>query len=94
MVQGLPPKERELDLLLMRQKRRRVYQGGYIRFANMIYRGEYLAGYAGAEVILRYDPRDITSVLVYQPQGSNDVFLARAPHAQNLETERLSLARR
>lgn len=91
MAQGVPPAERELDLLLMRQHRRRVYQGGYLRFANLIYRGEYLAGYAGAEVVLRYDPRDITTVLVYQPQGASDVFLTRA-HAQNLETERLSLA--
>jgi putative transposase len=87
----VPPEERELDLLLMRQNRRRVYQGGYLRFANLIYRGEYLAGYAGAEVVLRYDPRDITTVLVYQSQGASDVFLTRA-HAQNLETERLSLA--
>lgn len=91
MAQGIPPSERDLDLLLMRQHRRRVYQGGYLRFANLVYRGEYLAGYAGAEVILRYDPRDITTVLVYQSQGQSDVFLARA-HAQNLETERLSLA--
>ncbi len=91
MAQGKPPDERELDLLLMRQQRRRIYQGGYLRFANLIYRGEYLAGYAGAEVVLRYDPRDITTVMVYQPQGTTDVFLARA-HAQNLETERLSLA--
>lgn len=91
MARGVPPEERELDLLLMRQSRRRVYQGGYLRFANLIYRGEYLAGYAGAEVVLRYDPRDITTVLVYQPQGAHDVFLTRA-HAQNLETERLSLA--
>ncbi|MEO1146693.1 MAG: Mu transposase C-terminal domain-containing protein [Cyanobacteria bacterium J06638_22] len=91
MAQGVPPEERELDGLLMCQHRRRVYQGGYIRFANLIYRGEYLAGYAGAEVNLRYDPRDITTVLVYQPQGGSDVFLTRA-HAQNLETERLSLA--
>jgi putative transposase len=91
MAQGMPPEERELDLLLMRQHRRRVYQGGYLRFANLIYRGEYLAGYVGAEVVLHYDPRDITTVWVYQPQGANDVFLTRA-HAQNLETERLSLA--
>ena len=90
MAQGPPPPERELDLLLMRQHRRRVYQGGYLRFANLLYRGEYLAGYAGEEVILRYDPRDITTVLVYRQQGAEDVFLARA-HAQNLETECLSL---
>lgn len=83
--------ERDLDLLLMRQDRRRVYRGGYIRFSNLIYRGEYLAGYAGQQVVLRYDPRDITSLLIYRQEGPRDVFLTRA-RAQNLETERLSLS--
>lgn len=82
--------ERELDLLLMRQDRRRVYQGGYIRFANLLYKGEYLEGYVGAQVVLRYNPQDITSLYVYQSKGERDIFLTRA-HAQNLETERLSL---
>ena len=82
--------ERELDLLLMRQDRRRVYRGGYIRFANLLYKGEYLEGYVGAQVVLRYNPQDITSLYVYRSKGDRDVFLTRA-HAQNLETERLSL---
>jgi putative transposase len=83
--------ERELDILLMRQDRRVVYQGGYIRFSNLVYRGEYLAGYAGQSVVLRYDPRDISSLLVYRQEGSKDVFLTRA-HAHHLDTERLPLA--
>jgi putative transposase len=83
--------ERELDILLMRQDRRIVYQGGYIRFANLVYRGEFLGGYAGQTVVLRYDPRDISSLLVYRQEGSKDVFLTRA-HAQHLDTERLPLA--
>jgi putative transposase len=83
--------ERDLDILLMRQNRRVVYDGGFIRFANLVYRGEYLAGYAGQSVALRYDPRDISSLLVYRQEGSKDVFLTRA-HAQHLDTERLSLA--
>ncbi|MFE4108669.1 Mu transposase C-terminal domain-containing protein [Almyronema epifaneia] len=91
MVAGPLLSDREVDILLMRQNRRRVYQGGYIRFANLLYRGEYLSGYAGEEVVLRYDPSDITTVWVYRQQGAEDVFLARA-HAQNLETECLSLA--
>lgn len=82
--------ERELDLLLMRQDRRRVYRGGYIRFANLLYKGEYLEGYIGQQVVLRYNPRDITSLYIYQNKGERDIFLTRA-HAQNLETERLSL---
>jgi putative transposase len=83
--------ERELDICLMRQERRRVYRSGYVQFANLSYQGEHLAGYAGEEVVLRYNPRDITTVLVYQQQGNQDVFLARA-HAIGLETESLSLA--
>ena len=83
--------ERELDLLLMRQDRRRVYRGGFIRFANLLYKGEYLEGYVGEQVVLRYNPRDITSLYIYRSQGERDVFLTRA-HAQNLETERLSLS--
>jgi putative transposase len=70
--------ERELGILLMRQDRRRVYKGGYIRFASLVYRGELLAGYAGESVVLRYDPRDITFLLVYRQRGGQDVFLTRA----------------
>lgn len=83
--------DRELDICLMRRDRRVVYRGGYIQFANLSYRGEHLAGYAGRWVVLRYDPRDITSILIYQEVGGKDEFLSRA-HATGLETERLSYA--
>jgi putative transposase len=83
--------ERELDILLMRQDRRSVYRGGHIRFANLVYKGEYLEGYAGQSVVLRYNPRDITMLMVYREEGAKDVFLTRA-HAQHLDAERLSLS--
>lgn len=91
MAQPKILEERDLDILLMRQDQRRVYQGGYVRFANLIYQGEYLAGYAGEKIVLRYDPRDITTLLVYRQRGAKDIFLTRA-HAQNLATEKLSLS--
>ena len=81
---------RELDICLMKQARRRIQRGGYLQFENLMYRGEYLAGYAGETVILRYDPKDITEICVYRQEGSKEVFLARAT-AQNLETEVVSL---
>ena len=81
---------RDLDICLMKQARRRIQRGGYIQFENLMYRGEYLAGYAGETVILRYEPRDITEVLVYRKEGNKEVFLARA-FAQDLETESISL---
>jgi putative transposase len=82
--------ERELDICLMKQTRRTIYRGGYLQFENLTYRGEHLAGYAGESVVLRYDPRDITTILVYRSEGGKEVFLARA-YAQDLETEQLAL---
>jgi hypothetical protein len=35
-----------------------------------MYRGELLAGYAGEIVVLRCDPRDITTILVYHREGA------------------------
>ena len=83
--------ERELDVCLMRRARRVVYRGGYIQFSNLTYQGEHLGGYAGQWVVVRYNPGDITTVFIYQVQGSLEMFLTRA-HAQGLETESLSLA--
>ena len=81
--------DRELDICLMRRERRHVYRGGYLQFANLSYRGEHLAGYSGEEVIIRYDPWDITTVWVYQQTRQGEQFVARA-HATGLETETLS----
>jgi len=82
--------ERELDICLMKQARRQIQLGGYLRFANLMYRGENLGGYAGESVSVRFDPRDITTVLIYRRDGGNETFLARA-YAQDLETEQMSL---
>jgi putative transposase len=83
--------ERELDVCLMRREKRTVYRGGYIKFAGLVYRGEYLGACAGEMVVVRYTPRDITTVLVYRVESGKEVFLARA-HAMDLETEELPLA--
>lgn len=83
--------ERELDICLRRRARRVVYRGGYIKLANLTYKGEHLEGYTGTWVVLRYNPRDITSILIYQMERGQERFLARA-HAIGLETEALSLA--
>jgi len=82
--------ERELDICLMKQSRRRVQKGGHLQFENLIYKGEYLAGYEGETIIIRYDPRDITSILVYRRENNKEVFLTRA-YAVDLECESLSL---
>ncbi len=85
-----PIAERDMDICLMKQTRRSIYRGGYLQFENLIYRGENMAGYAGESVVLRYDPKDITTVLIYRQEAGEEVFLARA-FAQDLETEQMSL---
>ncbi|GCL44160.1 transposase-like Mu [Dolichospermum planctonicum] len=92
---GLPAlpkivKERELDVCLMKKTRRSIYKGGYLSFENIMYRGDYLAAYAGESVLLRYDPRDITTVWVYRIDKGKEELLSAA-HALNWETEQLSL---
>ncbi len=82
--------ERELDICLMKTARRTVQRAGHLQFENVVYRGEYLAAYAGDIVSVRYDPQDITTILVYRQEGNQEVFLTRA-HALGLETEELSL---
>ena len=79
-----------LYFCLIIKTRRQIQRGGYLQFENLMYRGELLAGYAGESVVLRYDPRDITTVLVYHQKGNKEEFLSRA-FAQDLETEQLSL---
>jgi hypothetical protein len=59
-------------------------------YENVMYRGEYLEGYAGETVSVRYDPRDITTIWIYRQEKQQEVFLTRA-HAQGLETEQLSV---
>jgi putative transposase len=91
--------ERQLDLCLMKQTHRTLYQGGKLRFENLIYQNDALIPYAG-DVVLRYDPRDITTVLVYRQeveqspeQGQKwvkEIFLSPA-QAQDLDGEQLSL---
>ncbi len=85
-----PISERELDICLMKKTRRSIYRGGYLQFENLTYRGENLEAYSGESVVLRFDPKDITTVLVYVIEKDREVFLARA-YATDLETEQLSL---
>ena len=91
---GLPTvpaiiEERHLDVCLMKESRRTVQRGGHLQFENLMYRGGYLASYAGETVSFRFDPNDITMVRVYRKEGAGEVFLTRA-YAQGLETEQLS----
>ncbi len=83
--------ERELDIALMKQERRKVQKYGTINFESLVYKSEHLKGMAGEIVSIRYDPQDITTILVYERlSDSTEQFLDYA-HAQGLEDRKLSL---
>ena len=70
----MPESLEQLDLLLLTvPKTRRVHRDG-IRFSGLRYIDPTLAAYVGEEVLLRYDPRDVTEVRVFH-EGR---FLCRA----------------
>ena len=61
----MPESLEQLDLLLLTvPKTRRVHPDG-IRFSGLRFIDPLLAAYVGEEVLLRYDPRDITEVRVF-----------------------------
>ncbi|MBD1847518.1 Mu transposase C-terminal domain-containing protein [Cyanobacteria bacterium FACHB-63] len=98
--------ERQLDICLMKQTRRTIYRGGYLQFENLTYQNDALAAYAGETVVMRYDPRDITTVLVYRSEIEREASehipseqrlkwiketLLASAYIQGLEGEQLSL---
>lgn len=82
----LPDSLEQLDLLLLTvAKARRVQQDG-IRFEGFRYLDLTLAAYVGETVTIRYDPRDLAEIRVYE----RDRFLCRAI-CQELAGQTISL---
>ncbi len=67
-------RERDLDICLMKKTRRTIYKGGYLNFENLRYRESYLEANEGDSVIVRYDPRDITTIWVYRLDKGKEVL--------------------
>ena len=83
--------ERELDIALMKQERRKVQKYGTINFESLVYKSEHLKSMAGEMISIRHDPQDITTILVYERlPDSSEQFLDYA-HAQGIEDRTLSL---
>lgn len=70
----LPESAESLDLLLLTVARPRRIQRDGIHFHGFRYMSATLAGYVGEDVFIRYDPRDMAEIRVYQ----RDAFLCRA----------------
>lgn len=69
-----PDSLEQLDLLLLTLAKTRQVRRDGIRFSGYRYFDVSLSGYIGEEVIVRYDPRDLSHVLVY----SDNRFICKA----------------
>ena len=63
--------ERTLDICLLKQAHRKVQKYGTIQFENLIYTADCLNDYIGEEISLRYDPRNIVTLLAYTASKNN-----------------------
>lgn len=92
-LRGIPPdvpSERSLDVCLPRSSLRLIGRKGLVRFAGQTYRDEVLVSHVGEQVSVRFNPQNITTILVFQQQEDEDILLTRAC-ILNFQEERLSL---
>lgn len=86
--------ERELDICLMKSIPRKVEKYGCVRFEKLRYQGDCLASktFEGKLVTLRYDQRNIATLLVYSYSATSQIqeFIGTV-EAVGLERERFSL---
>ncbi|GBE93173.1 Mu transposase C-terminal domain-containing protein [Nostoc cycadae] len=84
--------ERELDICLMKIAIRNVEKYGSVNFLGWVYQGDCLLKYEGKQVSLRYDKRNITTVLAYtRPINGEPGEFIGVIHARDCEQERMSL---
>ncbi len=65
-VPKMPETLENLDLLLLTVAKTRFVRRDGIRFSGFRYFDVSLAGYIGEPVVIRYDPRDLSNILVYK----------------------------
>lgn len=84
--------ERSLDICLMKTVPRTVQVYGSVQFECLIYTATWLQNFCGQQVVLRYNPSNIVTLLVYSEQKNNQpsMFLGTVK-ARDLNEERLSL---
>ncbi|OBY95638.1 Mu transposase C-terminal domain-containing protein [Actinomyces oris] len=89
----MPESLEALDGLLLTVAKTRVVRRDGIRFQGLRYVSPTLAGYVGQSVVIRYDPRDITEIRVFD----HDEFLCKAVnqehHDQKVSLKEIQAAR-
>ncbi|MEH1869562.1 MAG: Mu transposase C-terminal domain-containing protein [Nostoc sp.] len=85
--------ERELDICLMKIAIRNVEKHGSVNFLSWVYQGDCLLNYEGKQVSLRYDKRNITTVLAYtRPINGEPGNFIGVIQARDCKRARMSLA--
>ena len=89
----LPEALEDLDGLLLTVAQTRIVRRDGIHFQGLRYISSTLAGYVGRSVVIRYDPRDITEIRVFD----HDVFICKAVnqdhHDQKVSLKEIQAAR-
>jgi len=89
----MPESLEDLDGLLLTVAKTRVVRRDGIRFPGLRYVSPTLAGYVGGSVVIRYDPRDITEIRVFD----HDEFVCKAVnqehHDQKVSLKEIQAAR-
>jgi putative transposase len=85
-IPNMPASLEKLDLLLLTVAKPRMVRREGIYFQGLRYIDPVLASYVNENVIIRYDPSDITEIRVFH----NDKYLCR-PVCQELASQKISL---
>ena len=89
----MPESLEDLDGLLLTLAQSRVVRRDGIHFQGLRYVSPTLAGYVGRSVVIRYDPRDITEIRVFD----HDEFFCKAVnqdhHGQKIGLKEIQAAR-
>lgn len=84
--------ERELDILLTKEKQKLVQAHGSIYFETLTYRCEELKPFIGQYVTVTYDPDHVLTLYIYtQPIGERESEFIGYAHAINMDIQDSSL---
>ena len=89
----MPDSLEDLDRLLLTVAKTRVVRRDGIRFQGLRYVSPTLAGYVGRSVVIRYDPRDITEIRVFDHAEFVCKAVNQEHHDQKVSLKEIQAAR-
>ncbi|WP_394255811.1 Mu transposase C-terminal domain-containing protein [Pseudoclavibacter helvolus] len=89
----MPESLEDLDGLLLTVAQTRVVRRDGIHFQGLRYISPTLAGYVGRTVVIRYDPRDITEIRVFDHEAFICKAIDQDHHDQKISLKEIQAAR-